>query len=255
MIDKEIIIDANDLSVQINERFILQHLNLQVYKGEILAIVGGSGSGKTTLMRSILKLTPATGSIKVFDKQILNSHEEELALVRRNWGVMFQQGALFSSLTVLENIAYPLTEYTKLDTQTINEIARLKLALVGLKPNAADLKPAELSGGMKKRAAIARAIALDPKLLFLDEPTAGLDPDGADSLDELILQLNETLGLTVFMVTHDLDTLWKVTHRVAFLGDGKIQDVNPMADLIHSKVPMVQDYFANERAKVRTKVS
>lgn len=244
------VIEIKDLTVTLGGRPILQKLNLSVNKGEVLAVVGGSGAGKTTLLRSILMLLPAKGSIKVFGKEISNGDRTAMEWVRSNWGVMFQHGALFSSLTVLENVAYLLKECTELDSYAIEEIARLKIAMVGLESDAAHKYPSELSGGMKKRAAIARAIALDPQLLFLDEPTSGLDPHGASALDELILDLKESLGLTVVMVTHDLDTLWRVTTRVAFLGGGEVLEVAPMKLLTQSRDPTIHEYFSDIRAQV-----
>jgi phospholipid/cholesterol/gamma-HCH transport system ATP-binding protein len=244
------IIEIQKLSTAFGEHFVHQDLNLTIYEHEILAIVGGSGSGKTTLLRAILMLQPiVSGSIKIFDQEIIHCRASVAKKLERSWGVLFQQGALFSSLTVLENVAFPLFEQTQLDKKTIYEIAKLKISLVGLSLDAINKYPAELSGGMQKRAALARAIALDPKLLFLDEPTAGLDPQGASAFDELVISFKENLGLTIVMVTHDVDTLWRVTDRVAFIGDKKVQQVGPIEELFTSPIPMVKSYFSDPRSK------
>lgn len=243
------IISIDNITTQINDHIIHKNLSLDIYPREILAIVGGSGSGKSMLLKAILMLLPyQTGTIKIFNQDIKNAPLKKLKSIRRNWGVMFQHGALFSSLTVLENIAFPLHEETKLNNKTIEEIARLKLSLVGLSQDVAHKFPSELSGGMIKRAAIARAIVLDPKIVFLDEPSAGLDPLSASSLDELILDLNQNLDLTIVIITHDLDTLWRTTNRVAFIGDKTVLDVKPLAELYQSKHSLIQGYFANPRA-------
>lgn len=244
------IIEVNQISTLIGQKPLHQKLSLSIYEKEILAIVGGSGSGKSTLLRAILKLLPiVSGQIKVFGQDLYQVSPQAENEIRRNWGVMFQHGALFSSLTLLENVMFPLQEQTRLNLKSIEEIARLKIALAGLPSQAADKFPGELSGGMKKRAAIARAIALDPKIVFLDEPSAGLDPQGASALDELILSLNQNLGITIILVTHDLDTLWETTDRVAFLGQGKVLDVKPIEDLYNSDNTLIQDYFNNARAQ------
>lgn len=229
---------------------VLKGIDLSVRQGEIMAIVGGSGSGKSTLLRSILLLLkPAAGTIRLFGEAFQQASAKEEIRLRKKWGMMFQHGALFSSLTVLENIAFPLREYTQLDEKMIAEIALLKLLLVGLPIESAHQYPSELSGGMQKRAAIARALALDPELLFLDEPTAGLDPHSASGIDELVLNLKSMLNLTLVMVTHDLDTLWRVTDRVAFLGEGKVLAVGTMEELAAMEQPLVKAYFSGPRAK------
>lgn len=244
------IIEIEQLNVTLGGQPILTDLNLSIEVGEIFGIVGGSGAGKTTLLRSILLLVPATGSIKVLGKEILHASEAVQQQVRALWGVMFQQGALFSSLTLLENVMFPMRQETKLAFKDMEELARIKIALVGLPQTAANRYPAELSGGMRKRAAIARALALDPKLLFLDEPTAGLDPHGASELDTLVLDLRQSLNLTVVMVTHDLDTLWRVTNRIAFLGKGKVLDCAPIKQMMQSKDSVISKYFSDIRAKM-----
>jgi phospholipid/cholesterol/gamma-HCH transport system ATP-binding protein len=251
MTKTDIIIDVSHLKSLIGNKWILNDINLTVNRGEILAIVGGSGSGKTTLLRHLLMLHRATsGSIKVFGKELTKASPATLLKVQRLWGVLFQQSALFSSLTVLENTAFPLKEHSDLDEHLIQELSLLKIVLSGLHPDAAIKYPAELSGGMQKRAGIARAIVLDPQLLFLDEPTSGLDPESASAFDELILTLQATLGLTIVMVTHDVDSLWHVTNRVAFLGEGKVLCVDEMKKLVKNPHPLIQEFFSGARGRV-----
>ncbi len=249
---KEPIIEIRNLSNCLGGKWIHQGLNLTVYKNETYAIVGGSGSGKTTVLRNILKLLkPTSGEIKVFGTDILNAPAEETIQIRQRWGILFQQSALFSSLTVLENILFPLREFTTLSKKICIELARMKIAMSGLPLDAADKLPGELSGGMKKRAALARAIALDPEILFLDEPTAGLDPKGAEGIDELVQNLSKSLGLTIVIITHDLDTLWQVTDRVGFMGEGKMLAELPMPELVKHTNPIIQEYFSGARGKIR----
>lgn len=225
-------------------------LELTVRRGELLAVVGGSGSGKTVLLRHLTLLRrPAEGSVQVLGVNVAGCGERDLRPLRRRIGVMFQQGALFTGLTVLENVCLPLREHTCLTGDLIRELAMAKIGLSGLPAEAAHKYPAELSGGMTKRAALARAIALDPELLFLDEPTAGLDPVGAAALDELIAQLQELMGLTVVMVTHDADSLWQITDRVAFLADQRVVEVGPMAELARSRHPEICRYFSGPRMR------
>ncbi|MCD6039830.1 MAG: mkl [Gammaproteobacteria bacterium] len=251
MITQSPIIEVKDVSVQLGGAWVHQNLNLSVNHGEILAIVGGSGSGKTTLLREMLMLQrPNSGSIRVFEHELMTASSATLLEVQKRWGVLFQENALFSSLTVEENAAFPLREHTKLDDKTIKELAILKILLAGLPSSAAIKYPAELSGGMQKRAGIARAIVLDPALLFLDEPTAGLDPESADAFDELILNLQKTMGLTIVMVTHDLDSLWHVTNRVAFLGEGHVLCVDAMSELVKNPHPLIQAFFRGARGRV-----
>jgi phospholipid/cholesterol/gamma-HCH transport system ATP-binding protein len=246
----ETIIDTRHLKVSFDTHQVLKDINLSVYRNEIFAIVGGSGAGKSTILRSILMLDSITsGSLRLFGEEMVHCSHVIAERVRRRWGVLFQSGALFSSLTLLENVAYPLREYTQLDEYAITEIAKLKISLVGLPLNALNKMPSELSGGMQKRAALARAIALDPELLFLDEPTAGLDPESAGAFDDLILKLRETLGLTVVMVTHDMDSLCRVPDRIAFLGDGKVLGIDTFKALGANKNPIIHAYFSGPRVE------
>jgi len=255
MTDHQPIIEVKEVSVRLGGTWVHKNLNLSVDRGEIIAIVGGSGSGKTTLLREMLMLQrPDTGSIRIFNHELTTASPTTLLEVQQRWGVLFQQNALFSSLTVQENTAFPLREHTALDDKTINELAILKVLLAGLPVDAAIKYPAELSGGMQKRAGIARAIVLDPELLFLDEPTSGLDPDSAGAFDELILNLQKTMGLTIVMVTHDLDSLWHVTNRVAFLGEGKVLCVDKMAALVKNPHPLIQAFFNGARGRITQKI-
>jgi len=248
------VIDINQLETKFGRIVIHKGLNLKIQQGEILALIVDSGSGKTTLMREIIRLeTPTAGSIKVFGLDILNINEKECLWMRRRCGVMFQHGALFSSLTLAENIAVPLREHTQLSKSLIAEIVAFKIALVGLPASAGNKYPAQLSGGMIKRAAVARALALDPDILFLDEPTAGLDPMAALALDELIVQLRKSLGLTVVIVTHDLDSLWAITDRVAVLADKHIFAVIPIQELTQFDHPWLQKYFHGPRGRAAKK--
>jgi len=247
----ETVIDIRNLDVQFNDdHHVLQGINLSVYRNEIMAIVGGSGSGKSTILRSMLMLIPAaSGSLRVFGEEITHCSQKTAEKVRKRWGMLFQGGALFSSMTLLENVEFPLQEHTNLNNKTIREIAKLKISLAGLPFSALYKMPSELSGGMQKRAALARAIALDPELLFLDEPTAGLDPQSAGAFDDLILTLKESLNLTVVMATHDMDTLSRVPNRIAFLGQGQVLGVDTFKGLIQNKNPVIHAYFSGPRTE------
>jgi len=240
------------LKNQFGDAVVHEDLDLDVRSGEILGVVGGSGTGKSVLMRSIIGLqTPAAGEIEVYGKTLDTiANEEESRDLRRRWGVMFQGGALFSTLSVAENIQVPLREYyPRLDQRLLDEIAAYKVAMVGLPPDAGPKYPAELSGGMVKRAGLARALALDPALLFLDEPTAGLDPIGAAKFDELIRELADTMGLTVFLITHDLDSLYATCDRVAVLAEKKVIAVGTIPELLATEHPWIQDYFNGPRGR------
>jgi phospholipid/cholesterol/gamma-HCH transport system ATP-binding protein len=243
-------IEVVDLVSQFGDNVIHDHLNLTVKRGEVLGVVGGSGSGKSVLLNTIIGLKdPDGGSVRVFGNDVHNASRKAWQAVERSWGVLFQQGALFSALSVKENVAAPMFEHTSLSRAEIYELAELKIALSGLPPRAGALKPSELSGGMIKRAALARALALDPQLLFLDEPTAGLDPIGAAAFDDLIADLTRSLGLTVFMITHDLDSLYTITDRVAVLADKKVTAVAPVHELELSEHPWIRDYFLGPRGR------
>ncbi|ALG66629.1 ABC transporter ATP-binding protein [Beggiatoa leptomitoformis] len=244
-------IEITHLSTQFGKMVIHEDVNMTIQQQEIVAIIGGSGTGKSTILREIILLErPISGSIKVLGREVLGLSDRQAQWLRRECGMMFQNGALFSSLTVAENVAIPLQEHTQLSKTTIAELVAYKIALVGLPPTAGNKYPSQLSGGMIKRAAVARALALDPKILFLDEPTAGLDPVGADSLDDMILQLRELLGLTIVIVTHDLDTLWKVTDRIAVLADKKVLAVEPIRDLLKIDHAWLKEYFHGVRGRV-----
>lgn len=246
----DIIVEFQDITTSFGKQIVHKDLNLTVKTGEVLAIVGGSGSGKTSLLRELLMLDkPAAGDIIAFGESIYQADNHEVMKLRRRMGMMFQSGALFSGLTVLENICFVLRELTQLDDKLAVELAMIKVALANFPADSVHKYPSQLSGGMVKRAALARAIALDPELLLLDEPTSGLDPEAATSLDELVTALHNALALTIIMVTHDVDSLWSVTDRVAFLGDKKVLGCAPMAELTKDPNPLIQAYFSNPRAR------
>ena len=248
--NREAVIRVRDLEVGFGEKIIMKGLDLDVYRGEILGFVGASGMGKSVLTRTILGLVPKTqGTIEVFGEDLDGLGPETRRAVERRWGVLFQQGALFSSLTVKQNIQVPMREYLSMSDRLLDELAMLKIEMVGLKADAADKYPSDLSGGMIKRAALARALALDPEIVFLDEPTSGLDPIGAGEFDDLIATLQKTLGLTVFMVTHDLDSLHSVCDRIAALGEGRIIAQGPIDAMLASDNAWVKAYFHGKRAR------
>src|SRR5919112_6439552 len=248
--NREVVIRVRDLKVGFGERLILNGLDLDVYRGEILGFVGGSGQGKSVLTRTILGLLPKwAGSIEVFGEDLDRLSPASRQAVERRWGVLFQQGALFSSLTVKQNVQLPMREHLDLSERLLDELAILKIEMVGLTPDAADKLPSELSGGMIKRASLARALALDPEVVFLDEPTSGLDPIGAGDFDDLIATLQRTLGLTVFMVTHDLDSLHSVCDRIAALGGGRIIAAGTIETMLASDHPWLKAYFHGKRAR------
>ncbi|UTD28441.1 ABC transporter ATP-binding protein [Bradyrhizobium sp. WD16] len=244
------IIRVRDVSVRFGDHLVLDRLSLDVARGEILGFVGPSGAGKSVLLRTIIGLVPKLGgTIEVLATDLDAADAATRRSVERRWGVLFQQGALFSSLTVRQNIQFPVREYLKVSDRLLDEITMAKLAMVGLRPDAADRYPSELSGGMIKRVALARALALDPEIVFLDEPTSGLDPIGAGAFDELVRTLQRTLGLTVFMVTHDLDSLATACDRIAVLGDGKVIAHGTLDDMLASRHPWLQSYFHGARAR------
>ncbi len=244
------LIEVNHVTTRFGRSVVHDDVSLSIERGEIFAIAGGNGCGKSTLLREIIGLlTPSAGSIRLFGVDSRQLEESDGKPIHRRFGVMFQHGALFSSLTLAENVAVPLREHTHLSPQLIQDIVAVKIGMVGLPPDSAAKYPSELSGGMRRRAALARAIVMDPELLFLDEPTAGLDPVIAASFDDLVLHLKGVLGLTVVMVTHDLDSLWRIATRVAVLGNGKVLGVGTMRELSQSGDPMVHEYFHGPRGR------
>lgn len=244
------IIELKNVKISLGGTLVHNGVNLSINKGDIIGIVGKSGSGKTTLMREILMLQrPDSGSIHVLNYDMMSDSPDALNKIERKWGVLFQHSALFSSLTLLENIEFPLREHIGLDTTLIRELALQKISSVGLDIESSIKYPAELSGGMRKRAGLARALVLDPEILFLDEPTSALDPESAADLDDLILDLQAALGLTIVIVTHDLDTLWRVTNRVAFLYEGKVICVDPMEKLVNNPHKAIQSFFNGPRGR------
>ncbi len=247
-----IVIDVRGLENVLGGNVVHKNLDVAIRRQEIIAVIGASGCGKTTLLRSILMLQkPTAGVVKVFGIDVTKCNPEQAQSVQDRWGVMFQSAALFSSLTVLENVMFPLQEKVKISKELQKEIALFKIKLVGLEQEAASKFPSELSGGMKKRVALARALVLDPELIFLDEPAAGLDPKSADDFDSLILHLRKTLGLTFIMVTHDIDTLWRVPDRIIFLGEGRVLAAEPMSALVKEQHPLIRSYFSGPRGKER----
>ena len=249
-------ISVRDLVVGFGQQIVLDKLSLDVYRGEIIGLVGASGGGKSVLLRTIIGLLPKRqGKIEVLDTDFDASPEDDHQTIGRRWGILFQQGALFSSLTVLQNIQFPMREHLVLSQTLMDQVALAKLEMVGLRETDANKFPSELSGGMTKRVALARALALDPEIVFLDEPTSGLDPISAGEFDSLIKTLQQTLGLTVFMVTHDLDSLHTVCNRVAALAAGKIVAVGPMSEVLVSPHPWVQAYFRGARGIKRAQQS
>jgi phospholipid/cholesterol/gamma-HCH transport system ATP-binding protein len=248
-LEPDIVIRVRDLVVGFGRQTVLDRLSLDVRRGEILGLVGASGGGKTVLLRAIIGLIPKrAGRIEVMGVDRDTASPAEARALERCWGILFQQGALFSSLTVRENIQFPMRENLQLSQALRDELANAKLEMVGLSPSDGLKFPSELSGGMTKRAALARALALDPEILFLDEPTSGLDPISAGEFDQLILTLQETLGVSIFMVTHDLDSLHRTCDRIAVLGDGKIVEAGTMDQMLKSNHPWLKSYFHGARA-------
>lgn len=240
----DLVIDIRGLKNYLGGQWIHSDVNLSVKRGEILAIIGGSGSGKTTILKCLLKLMkPTAGEIKIFDKDISKLSTLEVKQLRKRWGMLFQHSALFSTMTVLDNVMFPMKEFSNLNLTFIKELAMLKLSLVGLPTEATGKFPSELSGGMKRRAAAARALAMDPELLFLDEPTTGLDPHSARLFDDLILFLRDSLNLTVVMISHDMESLKNITDRIAFIGEGKVLALGTIKELRKNTHPLIRDYF------------
>ncbi|MDD3813149.1 MAG: ATP-binding cassette domain-containing protein [Desulfocapsaceae bacterium] len=249
----EPVITVANVVTRYGRNLIHDDISLTVGQAEIYGLLGGSGAGKSTLMREmVMLLSPQEGTITVLGQELSTINRAQASLLRRQWGVLFQGGALYSSLTVAENIGIALKEYTDLSDSLIQDIVRLKINMVGLPDHAADLYPAELSGGMIKRASLARALAMDPKLLFLDEPSSGLDPVGAEAFDKLILKLRDLLGLTVVMVTHDLDSIWTVVDRFAVLGDKKVIAEGTLAEVRGNPHPIVRAFFGGARGMIRS---
>ena len=247
---REVVVRVRGLDVAFGDKPVLDHLDLDVLRGEVLGVIGASGSGKSVLARTILGLVPKrSGEIAIFGKNLDDLRESERRALEQRCGVMFQQGALFSSLTIAENIQLPMRELLHLSPSLLAEMAMLKLEMVGLPPDAAKKYPAEVSGGMTKRAALARALALDPEILFLDEPTSGLDPIAADAFDQLLLTLKASLNLTVMMITHDLSTLHSTCDRIAAIARGKIIAIGTLQDLLAHEDPWLREYFAGERGR------
>ncbi|WP_294137475.1 ABC transporter ATP-binding protein [Sphingobium sp.] len=254
MAQSDIAISVRGIRNSFGDQVVHDGLDLDVRKGEILGVVGGSGTGKSVLMRAIIGLqTPDQGEIHVFGESMVGRLDDEALAIRKRWGVLFQGGALFSTLTVAENVEVPIREYyPNIGAELRDEIAAYKIRMTGLPAEAGPKYPSELSGGMKKRAGLARALALDPDLLFLDEPTAGLDPIGAAAFDEQTRQLQQTLGLTVFLITHDLDTLYSICDRVAVLADKKVIAVGTIDELLATDHPWIQEYFNGPRGRAAT---
>jgi phospholipid/cholesterol/gamma-HCH transport system ATP-binding protein len=243
-------VEVKGLRSQFGDHVIHQDLDLTIPRGQIVGVVGGSGTGKSVLLNTIIGLkTPDGGAVKVFGQDLRTASREAMAAIERRWGVLFQQGALWSNLNVRENVGVPMIEHTKMPKAEVDALSDLKVSLVGLPPGAGCLKPSELSGGMIKRAGLARALALDPELLFLDEPTSGLDPISAAAFDELIKDLSGSLGLTVFMITHDLDSLYTITDQVAVLADKRVIAMAPVRELEKSDHPWIKSYFQGARGR------
>ena len=244
------VIEMQQVTTRFGDHVVHSGIDLGVRRAEVFALVGGSGSGKSTLLREMILLQrPDAGSVRVLGCDLMDIDDARAMQLRQRWGVMFQHGGLFGSLTVMENVGLPLREHTTLDDALIDEIAAWKIEMTGLAPEVGAQYPSELSGGMLKRASLARALALDPELLFLDEPTAGLDPISAGGFDELVLSLRDLFGLTIVMVTHDLDLLWRVADRVAVLGSGVVQGVGSMAELSRMNNPAIRPYFDGSRGR------
>jgi phospholipid/cholesterol/gamma-HCH transport system ATP-binding protein len=247
-------VEVRGLVSRFGDHVVHDGLDLTVRRGEVLGVVGGSGAGKSVLLRTLIGLKPPDGGqVRVFGQDVHHISERRLQSIEQRWGVLFQAGALFTNLSVRENVAAPMVEYSRLSRRTMDELADLKLALTGLPAGTGDLKPSELSGGMVKRAGLARALALDPELLFLDEPTSGLDPISAGAFDELIADLSRTLGLTVFMITHDLDSVYTICDRVAVIADKRVVATGTPEEMEHADHPWIREYFLGPRGRAATR--
>ncbi len=249
-------IEVRGLVTSFGDRIIHDHLDLSIRRGEILGLVGGSGSGKSVLLSTLIGLKPPdAGDVRIFGTDIYKGSPDAVQALKSRWGVLFQGNALFSNLNVRENVSAPLFEHTDWSRQTIDQMARIKIVMSGLPANASELLPAELSGGMQKRAGVARALATDPELLMMDEPTAGLDPVVAAQIDQLVADLAKTLGVTVLLITHDLDTLYSVCDRVAVLADKKVAAIGPVSELRKSEHPWIKEYFAGPRGEAAARAA
>jgi phospholipid/cholesterol/gamma-HCH transport system ATP-binding protein len=243
-------IEVRGLVSTFGDRVVHDGLDLRVRRGEVMGVVGGSGAGKTVLLNTLIGLKiPDGGVVKIFGQDLDKATNAKWDAIERSWGVLFQRGALFSNLTVKENVQAPMQEHTRLSRRDVSDLAELKISLVGLPPEAGAMKPSELSGGMTKRASLARALALDPQLLFLDEPTSGLDPISAAAFDSLIAELSASLNLTVFMITHDLDSLHAICDRIAVIADKKVVGLGTIAELERSSHPWIKEYFFGPRGR------
>jgi phospholipid/cholesterol/gamma-HCH transport system ATP-binding protein len=248
------VVEMTGVVTRFGSNLVHDNVNLTIHRGEIYGLLGGSGSGKSTLLKEmIMLLQPECGEVRVLGMNLASVSREDAAKLRRRWGVLFQAGALYSSLTVAENVGIKLREYTGLPKKIVDEIVKMKITMVGLPPHAADLFPAQLSGGMVKRASLARALAMDPELLFLDEPTSGLDPVGAEEFDSLIVKLRNVLGLTVIMVTHDLDSIWTIVDRFAVLGEKKVIAQGTLQEVISNPHPVIRKFFLGARGRIRSR--
>ena len=249
----DIVVEMRGVVTRFGSNLVHDGVNLTIRRGEIYGLLGGSGSGKSTLLKEmIMLLRPQSGDVTVLGMNLSDISRENAEMLRRRWGVLFQAGALYSSLTVAENVGIKLREYTSLPAKIVDEIVRMKINMVGLPVHAADLFPAQLSGGMVKRASLARALAMDPELLFLDEPTSGLDPVGAEEFDSLIVKLRDVLGLTVIMVTHDLDSIWTIVDRFAVLGEKKVIAEGTLKEVIRNPHPVIRKFFLGARGRIRS---
>jgi phospholipid/cholesterol/gamma-HCH transport system ATP-binding protein len=247
---QEAVIEMHQVVTRFGDHVVHQGVDLEVHQREIFAVIGGSGSGKSTLLREMILLhKPDEGTVRVLGTDLKGITAQAALDLRKRWGVMFQHGGLFGALTVLENIGLPLREHTDFDDAKVDAIAHKKLAMAGLKPEVGEQYPGELSGGMLKRASLARALAMEPELLFLDEPTAGLDPESAGGVDTLVRALRDQFGLTIVMITHDLDLLWQVADRVAVLAKGTVQGVGSMTELSQMDNPLIRPFFEGPRAR------
>ena len=247
-------VEVKGLVSRFGDHVIHDGLDLTVRRGEVMGLVGGSGAGKSVLLRTLIGLKrPDGGVIRIFGQEVTDASDQRMESIEQRWGVLFQSGALFTNLTVRENVSAPMHEHTRMSKRTMHELSELKLSLVGLPPGTGELKPSELSGGMIKRAGLARALALDPELLFLDEPTSGLDPISAGAFDDLIGNLSRTLGLTVFMITHDLDSVYTICDRVAVVADKKVVATGTPQEMEKSDHPWIKEYFLGPRGRAAAK--